>query len=271
MFIGDKGEPSRYISNRRNYDIIIDNERMTLSKLSQRLGFYNIISEGKIKDSEIYYDTERKLLSGAGLLLRKKITPSRTYFSLVRISGMENLENREKKSFLGECLRGDNPQDFPEEIANEINRIFINLFTIDLVEVVKHCVPYIRIDITGNRYKLVSGTGYSAEMTFENLKMKDLRTGKKATKRNFSIDLEDDENYKKEKAEILDVIDTYCKELFYVRRNRFEIAETFVVKPYEVSEEEAAQGVQKERKKKKSRKELEEEFNNQEEKPQEEK
>ncbi len=268
MFIGDRGQPSKFTYARRNYDVIIDNERMTLSKLSHNLGFYNIIGEGKIKDTEIYYDTNRKLLSGAGLLLRKKITPTRTYFSLVRISGMQNIENREKKSFLGECERNDEPQDFPEEIAEEINRIFINLFTINLVDVVKHCVPYIRIDITGNRYRLVSGTGYEAEMCFENLKIRDVRTGKKAKRRNFSLELADDANYEKEKNEILETIDTQCKELFFVKRNRFEIAEAYVVKPYEITEEEAEQGVKKEKKEKKKRKtkkELDAEFNPQQE------
>ncbi len=267
MFIGDRGQPKQFTYTRRNYDVIIDNEKLTLLKLNQNLGFYNIIGQGKIKDTEIYYDTEKKLLSGAGLLLRKKITPKRTYFSLVRISGMDNIENREKKSFLGECEEGDNPSDFPEQIAEEINRIFNNLFTINVVDIVKHCSPYIRIDISGNRYKLVSGTGCEAEITFETLKIRDMRTGRKAKRRNFSIEMADDANYKKEREEILDVIDRHCKEVFFVRRNRFEIAEATVVKPYEIAaaEFEKAQENGEKVKKKKSKKDLEEEFKQQEE------
>ena len=265
MYLGDKGEPTKYTYTRKNFDVIIDNEKFTLQKLSNKLGFYTIINEGKIRDIEIVYDTERRLLSGAGLILRKKITPKRTYFTLIRISSMNNIENREKKSFLGECERNDQPSDFPEQIANEINKVFINLFTVNLEEIVKHCTPYIKTEITGNRYRIISGTGYEVEMDFENLNVKNMRTGKKAKKRNFSLEFENNPHYEKEREDILDVVDKYCKEMFFVNRNRFEIAEV-LVKEIERDENETGTGDGKKvEQKKKSRKELKAERKKQEE------
>ncbi len=231
MFLGDKGKPAAFENVRMNYDIIIDNEKFTIQKMMHRLGFYTIVGDGKIKTTEIVYDTDKKLLSGAGLYLRKKITAERTYFSLVRVSTMNNIQNREKKSFLGECEPKDEPSEFPVQIADGINKIFNNLFTINMVEVVKHCTPYMRIDITGNRYKIVSGTGYEVEMAFENLKIRDFRTGRKAKKRNFTIEMNNDPNYKHEREQILDCIERYCKEMLFVNRNRFEIAEVAVRVP----------------------------------------
>ncbi len=260
MFIGDKGKPNKFHSVRRNYDIVIDNEKFTLQKLMTRLGFYTIINQGKFKETEIVYDTERKLLSGAGLILRKKITAKRVYFSLVRISSMSNVENREKKSFLGECEEKDQPSDFPVQIATEINRIFNNVFTIDLVDVVKHSSPYIKYEIVGNKYKIVSGTGYEAEISFETLKIKDLRTGVRAKKRNFSLKMEIDPNYAKEREQILYTIERWCKELVFVNRNRFEIAEVAVRIP-EVKEEDGKKGSNADQnKKRKSRKEIKQEL-----------
>ena len=247
MYLGDKRKPHKYHNVRMNYDIVIDNERLTVQKMMNNLGFFTIIPLGRVKEGEIVYDTERKLLTGSGLILRKKIDVDRTYFSLIRISSIGNIETREKKSFLGECELKDQPSDFPVQIADSINKIFNNLFTIDLVDVVKHCTPYIQYEIIANKYKIVSGTGYEAEMQFEELRIRDMRTGRKARKRNFSIKLMLDPNYEHERERILEVIDKYCKELVLLKRNRFEIAEIAVRVP-EQKEGEVKQ--------KKSRKEL---------------
>lgn len=228
MFLGDKGRPSQYHHIRMNYDVLIDNEKMTLAKLAANLGFYNILYDGKINEVETVYDTDKRLLTGAGLLIRKKHSTKRTYFSLVRISSMANVRMREKKSFLGECEPKDQPRDFPVQIAEAINKIFNNLFTINVVDVVKHCEPYIVTEITGNRYKIVSGTGYEAEMCFETLKIRDAQTGRKLKLRNFSLSLELNPNYEKEREHILWVIERYCKEFVPLNRNRFEVAEVAV-------------------------------------------
>lgn len=250
MFLGDKREPHKYHNVRMNYDIVIDNERLTLQKMMRNLGFYTIIPLGKVKEGEIVYDTEKKLLTGSGLILRKKIDMDRTYFSLIRVSSIDNVQTREKKSFLGECELKDQPSDFPVQIADAINKIFNNLFTIDLTDIVKHCTPYIQYQIVGNKYKIVSGTGYEAEMQFEELRVRDMRTGRKAKKRNFSIKLLLDPDYEHEREKILEVIDKYCKELVYIKRNRFEIAEVAVRVP------EIPEGEGKDKNAKKSKKEL---------------
>lgn len=231
MYLGDKRKPHKYHNVRMNYDIVIDNERLTVQKMMRNLGFYTIIPLGRVKEGEIVYDTERKLLTGSGLILRKKIDVDRTYFSLIRISSIDSVESREKKLFLGECELKDQPSDFPVQIADAINKIFNNLFTIDLVEIVKHCSPYIKIEIIANKYKIVSGTGYEAKMQFEELRIRDMRTGRKAKKRNFSLKLMLDPQYDRERTHILEVIEKYCKELVYIKRNRFEIAEVAVRVP----------------------------------------
>lgn len=256
MFLGDKGKPSKYSMMRFNYDIIIDNEKFSLSKMTRKLGFYTILFDSKIKEIETVYDTDKFLLTGAGLIIRKKITPQRTYFSLVRISSMNNIQHREKKSFLGECEPKDRPSDFPVQIAEEINKVFNNLFTINVVDIVKHCTPYLRTEVTGNQYKIISGTGYEATISFENLKVKDMRSGRKGKKRIFALKMEADPNYERERQQILDVIDKYCKELVPTDRNRFEISEV-MVKPPVVKQEENNQKQddkgKKEKKKKKKK------------------
>ncbi len=259
MLLPDKGKPTQFSTIRKNYYIIIDDERMTTRKLRNNLGFYSIVSDGDIKEEEVIYDTDKKLLTGVGLLLRKKLTPARAYFSLVRINNLtDSYQLHEKKSFLGECEREDQPSDFPVQVADAVNNIFNNVFTINLVDVVKHCTPYIRIGIGGNKYKIVSGTGYEVIATFENLAIRDMRTGRKGEKRIFSLEMEDDPNYEKEREHIEAVISRYCKELVPVIKNRFEIAETLVRAPI-IDKAEAKKKKIEEKKKRKERKKSEEE------------
>ncbi len=254
MFLGDKGKPNKFSKVRYNYEIIIDKEKWTVSKLAHNLGFYSISFAGKNREIETIYDTERNLLTSSGLIIRKKSSPERTYFSLVRISSIKDTANREKKSFLGECEPMDRPSDFPVQIADAINKAYNNLFTVNVVDIVKHCQPYLELDIRANAYNIISGTGYHAEIEFETMKIRDARTGRKTKKKIVSLQMELDPAYEKERKEILAVIDRHCKELLYVNRNRFEIAEVAIHPPIkEVSPEE-----RKKNKKEKKEKEQEE-------------
>ncbi len=228
MFLGDRGTPNKYATRRYNYDILIDNEKAILGKISKNLGFYNVIYTGKLNKIETVYDTDKNLLTGAGLIIRKINTKERTYFSLFRVSDVAQVSNREKKAFLGECEPKDEPSDFPVQIADAIKVAFNNLFAINVVDIVKHTSAYITTAISGNVYKIVSGTGYEAEMSFETWKIKDHRTGKKTTIRNFSLDFELNPAYQKEMEHILHIVDRYCKELVPLNRNRFEVAEVAV-------------------------------------------
>jgi len=228
MFLGDRGTPNKFATRRYNYDILIDNEKMILSKIAKNLGFYSIIYTGKLNKVETVYDTDKNLLTGAGLIIRKINTKSRTYFSLIRVSDVNQVSNREKKAFLGECEPKDQPSDFPVQIADAIKVAFNNLFAINVVDIVKHCTAYIITEMSGNTYKIVSGTGYEAEMSFETLKVKDARTGRKVKIRNFSLDFELNPAYEKEREHILHIVDRYCKELVPLNRNRFEVAEVAV-------------------------------------------
>ena len=229
MFLGDKSAvKEKYRNVRYNYDVLIDNERASLTKLSKNLGFYDIVFDEKIKDTEIYYDTPTNLLSNTGLIIRKKICPKRAYFTLIRISDLRRVEDRERKEFLGECEPKDQPSDFPVQIADKINEIFNNLFTVNLVDLIKHTTPYITNEMSGNRYKIISGTGYEAEVCFEWMKVKNFHNGKRARIRNFSIAFALDPNYEKERAHILRVVDRYCKEFVPLTKNHFEVAEVAV-------------------------------------------
>ena len=251
MFLGDTGKGEKYKSKRFNFDVLVDNEKMTLQKLSSRLGFYSIEYQGKFKEIETVYDTPNNLLTGVGIVIRKSQNKERCYFSLIRINSLKNARTSDRKEFLGECEPKDQPKNFPVQIADRINEIFNSVFTVDLVDVINHCEPYVYYEITGNKYKIISGTGYEAEMSFENFDVRNMRTGKRARFRNFSIAFPMHPDFDRERNEILNAIDVYCNELAPLDRNNFEIAEAAVKTrvPKQVPKEEQEQ-VKKGKKKK---------------------
>ena len=198
MFLGDTGKGGKTKSKRYNFDVLVDNEKLTLQKLSSRLGFYSIEYQGKFKEIETVYDTPNNLLTGSGIVIRKRLNKDRCYFSLIRINSLKNSRTSDRKEFLGECDPKDQPKNFPVQIADRINEIFNSVFTVDLVDVINHCEPYVYYEITGNKYKIISGTGYSAEMSFENFNVRNMRTGKRARLRNFSISFPMQPEFEKE-------------------------------------------------------------------------
>lgn len=228
MFLGDTGKGEKIKSKRYNFDVLVDNEKFTLQKLSSRLGFYSIEYQGRFKEIETVYDTPNNLLTGSGIVIRKRQNKDRCYFSLIRINSLKNSRTSDRKEFLGECEPKDQPKNFPVQIADKINEIFNSVFTVDLVDVINHCEPYVYYEITGNKYKIISGTGYEAEMSFENFNVRNMRTGKRAKLRNFSISFPMQPEFEKERNQILEAIDIYCNELVPLDRNNFEIAEVAV-------------------------------------------
>ncbi len=234
MFLGDKGKKSKFQNIRRNYDIYEKNEKKTLNKLDRALNFFNLSPKSKIKETEIVYDTPNRLFTSTGLILSKKILPKRNYFRISRSNMIKDVSTTETKHFLGECELKDEPRDFPAEIAKGLNDFMPNLFAVDLLTIVSHLEPYVKIDITGESYQLSSGTGYSATLSFETHKYTNLSKQKiknsrqNMKKRIFSVEMPNDPTFIEERRQIMTAIEKNCKELVPFDRNRFEIAKALL-------------------------------------------
>ena len=86
-----------------------------------------------------------------------------------------------------------------------------------------------------------------------------MRTGRKGEKRIFSLEMEDDPDYEREREHVEAVISRYCKELVPVIKNRFEIAET-MINAQMVDKAEEKKRKLEEKKKRKEKNKVEEEF-----------
>ena len=133
------------------------------------------------------------------------------------------LKKPNKKFLFGSCEDADEPKDFSLQIASAIENSFSSPFTVDLDSIVKQTNPIIEVDIQSDKYKIICGTGYRAEMLYENAVYEDLKTGKKVPVLGvtFKFPLEEREETK----EILQILSRKVFGLFLNEKSRFEIAE----------------------------------------------
>lgn len=207
------------------YDMLRDNQKKIVQKLEAHMPFYRFIFQKKIKSRELVFDTPTNLLESAGLVLSKIYDDGRYYFVLTKVS---YLPSKFKKPsivlFKAECAANDMPSMYPVKLAGVIGDSNPSVFTVDLVEVIKVVVPKIEIDVVGDKYAIASGSGYKAELLFENVKYKDLFTGRKFKHKNAAFVLSGKEEDAKSNNEIKGTVLRYCKELFPYDETRFEIA-----------------------------------------------
>ena len=198
----------------------------TKSKLDKNLNYHRLVFDDKFKGLEIIYDVSSNLLSNAGLILSKQYEDGRIFFKVRKISKLPGGYKRPSQKFnLGESEEAEAPKDFPMQIANAISNLYANVFTIDLVSVVRQTEPKIEIAVKGDRYKIVGGTGYRAELLYETATYKDVKTNKKVKRVGVTLIMPTDDRYEKENQIIMKTIDHYCKELVGYEQSRFEIAQ----------------------------------------------
>lgn len=229
-------------------------------KLDKNLNYYRIAFNGKFNGREIIYDVPSNMLSNAGLVLSKQYDDGKIFFKVRKISKLPGGYKRPSQKFtLGESEEAEAPKDFPMQIANAISNLYSNAFTIDLVSVVRQTVPKYQIDVKGDSYFIVGGTGYRAELLYEKAVYRDLENNKKVKRVGVTLIMPKDAKLEKENQYVMQAIDHYCKELVGYEQSRFEIAqrllhpETIEIVKTQTDEEEQPQMQQKGKRKKKSK------------------
>lgn len=206
-------------------------------KLTDELPYYRFEKAGKEFEKEIFYDVPDQLLSTAGLVLSKWYHGKKIYFHVRKLSKLVGAMKRPTKKFLfGSCEDIDEPKDFSLQIASAIENSFSSPFTVDLDSIVKQTRPIIEVDIQSEKFNVICGTGYRAEMLYENAIYKDIKTGKKVSRLGitFKVPLEERE----ETDEILDIISRKVFGIALYDNSRFEIAQQLL---YSVIDEESKQ------------------------------
>lgn len=209
-----------------HYLIVGEKFSKVRDKLNKNLKYYRLAFSNKFSGLEIIYDVPSKLLSNAGLILSKQYEDGKIFFKVRKISKLPGGYKRPSQKFvLGESEEAEAPKDFAMQIAHAISNLYANVFTIDLVSVVRQTEPMYEIDVSGESYEIIGGTGYRAELLNERATYKDIATNKKVKRTGITLIMPSGEKYEKENQIIIQTIDHYCKELVGYEQSRFEIAQ----------------------------------------------
>lgn len=195
-------------------------------KLDSHLRYYRLEYVGKYNAKEVTYDVADNMLSNSGIVLSKDRENDKVALKIRKISYLPGaLKKPSKKYVLGEIDKDDQPKDFSLFIASAIENAFSSRFTVDLDSIVKKTMPKIEITNNADRYKIICGTGYRAEVYFENVEYRDVVSNLKVEKPSVTLHLPIGEQNEKENQEILKVIDRYINELALYNYSRVEIAQ----------------------------------------------
>ena len=207
------------------YDVLKDNQKKTIQKLEKFMPYYRFTFEKKVKNKEIIYDSATNLFASAGLVISKIFDEGKYYFVISKVSYLpKKFKKPSVVLFKAECSAQDVPNMYPIKLAGVITNSCPSIFTVDLVEIIKTVSPKMEITVVGDKYEIASGTGYKAELIFENVKYKDLKKNQSFKHKNAVFNLSADERDEKSNDEITDAVLRHCKELFRYEETRFEIA-----------------------------------------------
>ena len=207
------------------YDMLRDNQDKIIQKLEEHLTFYRFSYKGKFKSQEVIYDTPTNLLASAGLVISKIYEDDKYYMVVTKVSYLpKQFKKPSVILFKAECTAQDVPNMYPIKLGGVISDSNPSIFTVDLVEVIKIVVPKIQIEVKGDRYDIASGSGYKAEMRFENVFYKDIKSKVKFNHKNVVFALSAEPKEEKDNREVRGAVLRYCKELFPYDETRFEIA-----------------------------------------------
>lgn len=194
------------------------------AKFNENLKFYRIASLGKAETVEIIYDVPENTLTEAGIIISTVKESGKRYLRVKKISLLEGELKRPTQTYiLGRLDDNEEPSDYSMQLSQTIENAFTTQFTIDVDDVVKKVEPKIEIDISNDRYKLICGSGYRAELVYEKATYKDIKTKKTVEREGVTLRLPIEPC--KESDELLKLVERKIVELAPYNLTRFEIAQ----------------------------------------------
>lgn len=211
-----------------------------LAKFVENLKFYRLKPLGKSNTQEIIYDVPERTITDAGVIISSIKEGGKRYLRIKKISLLQGELKRPTKTYvLGQLYDEEEPKDYSMQISQVIDNSFTMKFTIDIDEVVQKTEPIIEVDIENTKYNMICGTGYRAELLFENATYKDIESGRKVERQGVTLRLPIEPC--KESDDLLSMIDHKICEIAPYNLTRFEIAQKLLY-PKVVEEEQTDQG-----------------------------
>jgi hypothetical protein len=195
--------------------------------LSKEVSTYSFYPERKDVSVEIYLDSPGNLLGSAGILLSKVIENDKVYFKVGReeyLPGSKTILPKEKKFFIHPIGEKDTVIDHSIFLIDGISSMFSTKFYIDLENVLKTVVPKIQIENRRMHFKILSGTGFKAEIIYEDVLIRNYETKRKADLHMLNIEQTSSKINLDEFNNFTSKLEKYCKEVIPIEDSKYQIA-----------------------------------------------
>ena len=197
----------------KNFIAITDKPFGKVLALEKKLNLHRFNLVKQYKTSEIFYDTPANLLTKAGILLSKTISPDKTYFKVESQSSLlTNYTRKRQMVFIHEVGLRDKIEDHAFYLVDGIKALYTTQFTIDLENVIKHITPRIIVDSTVDHWSVMSGGGFKGNIIFKQSKINNLETKRKNAFKSMQVELDSADSYMPAFNYLIEQIDKNCKD-----------------------------------------------------------
>lgn len=210
----------------KHYTVFEKKSFRNVLSLERELPMYNFIGEGRYVLSETYLDSPNNLLASAGIILCKVVVGNKAYFRVEREDYLfgKNLTD-EKKVYVHPIKASDTVEDHSFFIKDGITSLFTTKFHIDFDNILKNVVPKIEVTTKVDVFKILSGTGFKGLMHFEEVKIKNNFTKRKAEIYMMTVEQTSSMLSTDEFDNFIQKLEKYCKEVTPTTDSSFQIAE----------------------------------------------
>jgi hypothetical protein len=210
----------------KSYTVFNKNSFNKILMLSKNMPMYSFYGEGRDDSKEIYLDSPNNLLANAGIILCKVIDNGKAFFRVDREELKPNMKilSREKRVFIHPIGSRDSVLDHALFLTDGISSMFSTKFYIDLENVLKTVVPKIEIENQKTVFRILSGKGFKANMSFEKIKIRNYDSKRKADLFMLNIEQTSSRLTMDEFNDFTSKLEKYCKEIMPTSDSKYKIA-----------------------------------------------
>lgn len=209
----------------KHYDVIDKNGYKRLQEMNKLLKFEQMVYSGSSVVTETFYDTSSDLLARTGILLSRVVEQGKCYLKLQKQTFIpQTFRSVEDVVFVHEVGLRDKIVDHSLYLVDGITTLFATSFNIDFDNVLKTVIPRLQITTKSTILRLISGTGFRANIYQEAMIFDNRITKRKVKKDCLKLENISPANYDKQYAELVRLIEKYCKELLPITEDTYDYA-----------------------------------------------
>ncbi len=212
----------------RRYYVFDKSTFKTFIKMCNGFTAYTLEGPTKSTSTDIFYDSDKRILEENGLLLRKRIQGAKSIIKLKRrfstpqdfYSDALRKHEREKEVLTKEPL---SKHFF--FLNNALNSMYTTSLNFDPDKLFEQMRVILTIDIKETSYKVFGAGGLKASINHDVLKFHNYQTKRKNVCELIQVKMLSADSTLPYFQDFITKIEKHCKEIFYTKDSRYEIAQ----------------------------------------------